>query len=457
MAIENLATARVLVVDDQPNEALPILTALGRIGVGCVYIKGDILEDLPKSPISGIRLVFLDMRLDDGGDQKTALSKTVSVLQKCVRVNTMPLVVVCWTKHDDDVELFQKMAVGSIPGLEPGFIVRMPKPLTSDPTKWKGTLERIRQTLKPYDAVGLLWHWENLLHDAITETSQVLADMSAEIASSSESTTSWQDAIFRIYRELVRADAGQTAVKKTAPYALLRTLNELAVDRIQHLNRSKPLPCADKLIPGAQKPISGSHRAQLNQRLLLDLVDNDLSCAPGTILISRPSFSRPFARLIAIHTGQQMDEYLAGFLEEGACKKAIEGQWAKAGSKKVCASPLRDLFRFGRMVMIEVSPPCDFAQARRPTTRFLAGLAIPESFSKCRKKAEHLFTLPPMTIPSLSEAWSLAFSSRYLITGADINSLHIPRAKCRLRSHVLTDLRMWAAFRHARPGILSIQ
>src|SRR3989339_734888 len=103
MAIENLSTSRVLVVDDKPEEAIPILTALSEVGVGCVYVKGDDYERLPTKPIEGIRLVFLDMRLGEGGDQKGVLSKTLHVLKKCVSPNTMPLVVVCWTMHPEDV------------------------------------------------------------------------------------------------------------------------------------------------------------------------------------------------------------------------------------------------------------------------------------------------------------------------------------------------------------------
>ena len=101
MGIEHLSTGRVLVVDDQPEEAVPILTALAEVGVGAVYVRGDKVEELPRQPIDGIRLVFLDMRLDEGGDQKSVLSKTLGVLQQCVPASPMPILVVCWTKHSE--------------------------------------------------------------------------------------------------------------------------------------------------------------------------------------------------------------------------------------------------------------------------------------------------------------------------------------------------------------------
>ena len=36
-----LRTARVLVVDDNAAEAMPIIHALGKLGIGCVYVAGD--------------------------------------------------------------------------------------------------------------------------------------------------------------------------------------------------------------------------------------------------------------------------------------------------------------------------------------------------------------------------------------------------------------------------------
>lgn len=232
MAVRNLNTARVLLVDDTPAEAIPILIALGNIGVGCVYVKGDKYEELPAVPIDGIRLVFLDMRLAEGGDQKAALSKTISVLQRCIPKYTMPLVVVCWTKHAEDIKIFKRMAVKEIPGLKQGFIEGMIKPKGTNPAKWKGILGQIIAKLKPYDALGLVWQWENIIHGAATETSQMLVDVSANVVKKENASShGWQDSMFKVCRELVRAETGKITDEATTSNALFQIINEIAIDR----------------------------------------------------------------------------------------------------------------------------------------------------------------------------------------------------------------------------------
>ncbi len=220
MGLDNLSTSRVLVIDDKPEEAVPILTALGEIGVGCIYLKGDKEEELPKEPVRGTRIVFLDLRLDEGGNQKSVLSKTIGVLKRCVAEETMPLVVVCWTKHPEDIEVFKEMAMNDITGLKPGFIVGMPKPVKGNPEDWRGILKQIRKKLSPYDAIALVWQWERVVHAAATETSQRLADVSADLVrENNPSASEWQEGMLRLFRELVKAEVGKTGKKETATIA----------------------------------------------------------------------------------------------------------------------------------------------------------------------------------------------------------------------------------------------
>ena len=60
-----LQTSRVIVVDDDPTEVEGLLRGLSSIRIGALYFNGD-PEELPKAPIDGIRLVFLDLHLVAG-------------------------------------------------------------------------------------------------------------------------------------------------------------------------------------------------------------------------------------------------------------------------------------------------------------------------------------------------------------------------------------------------------
>lgn len=426
MTIENLSTSRVLVVDDKPAEAVPILTALGEVGVGCVYVKGDKVEELPAAPIEGIRLVFLDMRLAEGGDQKTALSKTLHVLKTCVSEKTMPLVVVCWTRHQEDVAAFKEAAEKDFPGLRHGAIVAMPKPTASSPDKWKNIHRRIRTTLREYGGFGLVWRWENVLHEAATETSQALAEASARMVANTTTVADWQEGVFSVCRELVRADAGRTADRRAVSNALFRMLNELAMDRIHHVVLTGPLPCVDKLIPGADPGLGLEDTARLNQMILVDPVaSGDTSISPGFTYVQSRGTPKCLFKKFGIGVR---------FI-----RKYIKGQFD------------------GRVtpVLIELSPACDFAQGQRPVCTFIAGLLVPGE--TLVKSEGHKEVLGPLTIPGYKGTKKIIASKRLVyacsLAPGDISN----RPICRLRSTALIDLQVKTAMFKARPGTVCLE
>ncbi|MGO9138765.1 MAG: hypothetical protein ACLP9S_02630 [Syntrophales bacterium] len=476
MTIKNLSTARVLIVDDKPDEAVPIMTALGKIGVGCVYVRGDKVEELPQKPIEGIRLVFLDMRLDEGGNQKAALSKTISVLKRCVPISTMPLVIVCWTAHAEDIAVFKEMASTEISGLKHGFIVGLPKPLKGKPAKWKVRKE-IMAKLKPYDALGLLWQWENVLHRAATETTQTIADVSAYMVEDGKiAANDWQEGIFMVCRELVWAEAGKIANTKTAPIALFHAMNELAIDRMQNAVLEKPPECVDKLIPKKASSLELEHTSLLNQMIMLEPINKrDKTCAPGVILISgEPDFPKHFRKRIGIRRKDELKDVLLDVdrhREVKKMKKEEEKLKSKLSQSPGDAALITELKKIDterrnlsetitnqcREILIEISSTCDYAQVKRPIARFLAGLAVPEKFAECIKKEDHIYRFDAMKILTVGNVCVLVLSSRYTYALTNPEAKKHPSATYRLRSHALSDLRTWAAFRNARPGSMSIR
>jgi hypothetical protein len=476
MTIENLSTARVLVIDDKPDEAVPIMTALGKIGVGCVYVRGDKVEELPSKPIEGIRLVFLDMRLDEGGGQKAVLSKTISVLKRCVPVNTMPLVIICWTAHKEDIEVFKEMVSTEISGLKHGFIVGLPKPKRKKTATWK-MHDNIVKTLNPYDALKLLWQWENVLHKAATETTQTIANVSTYMVEDQNvAVNDWQEGIFMVCRELVWAEAGKIANTETASVALFHAMNELAIDRMQNAILEKPPECIDKLIPENDSSLEVAHTSLLNQMIMLEPINKrDKTCAPGVILISgEPDFPKHFRKRIGIRKKDELKDVLLDanrHRDMKKLKKEEEKLKSKLNKNPQDSASLEGLEIINtdrrnfseiinnqcREILIEISPTCDYAQAKRPVARFLAGLAVPEKFAECIKKEDHIYRFDAMKILTGDDIWVLILSSRYTYALTNPEAKKHPSAMYRLRSHALSDLRTWAAYRNARPGSMSVR
>src|SRR5438093_10340466 len=96
-----LQTARICIIDDEPDEYLQLIHALSRIGLGCVHIDGTREEDLPKAPLTGLRMLFLDMQLGTAGDANQVAAHTANVFYRVVAQDGGPVLVVLWTKHND--------------------------------------------------------------------------------------------------------------------------------------------------------------------------------------------------------------------------------------------------------------------------------------------------------------------------------------------------------------------
>jgi hypothetical protein len=169
--MNSLRTARVLIIDDTPSEAMPVVEALGKLGIGCVYISGEKVEEIEKlKPLKGIRIAFVDMKLGVEGTAKEVVGKTVKVLKAVLSQNTLPLVFVAWTQHPEYVNAFTQALRDELPFVQPLIVHRMQKPIRADGTiKMPATfagLKRIR--LQIMNAVSLkerraqakqCWHW----------------------------------------------------------------------------------------------------------------------------------------------------------------------------------------------------------------------------------------------------------------------------------------------------------
>lgn len=439
-SVRHLATTRVLVVDDQPDEAAPILNALAKCGVGAIYVRGENMEDLPESPYEGIRLVFLDLHLGVEGEPKQVLPKTLGVLEKCLCQNAMPPLVVCWTSHYKDLVEFRAMAGKADLGfLRPEWILSLDKPPSGDPRSWSSQLERIGELLVKFDAMHLLWQWEKSVHDSATGTSQTLADIGNSLGKKpAASLDEWQDQVFRICRELVYAVDGKTSSEKQVSQTLFQMLNMLAADRAQLATLGLNLPCAGRVRPTKQCELDSGQIAHLNQMIMLERVP------PGSPTIQPGYIYQP--------QGSNASKCLFSVL--GVKDAAVYDKIANKGKPPHGSAA----------IVVEVSPRCDYAQGKRQVHTFLAGYLLPwkdwrSIASKQKVERSDLVVLGPLIVPDEGEgevrALILVKPCLYSRPLKKKDAKNKPIA-C-LRGHALTDLQVQAAMHRARPGSLFLR
>lgn len=116
---------KVLVIDDQITEAMPLLNLLSKKGVSSMYYSGN-LSELPESPLDEVRLVFCDLKYNVASDAKSVASTVHSILKALVSEKNGPYILLAWSAHGADYLEELKNVLG-FSTIKPEFILQLDK------------------------------------------------------------------------------------------------------------------------------------------------------------------------------------------------------------------------------------------------------------------------------------------------------------------------------------------
>jgi hypothetical protein len=479
-----LRTARILVVDDNPLEALPIIHSLGRQGMGAVYVRGDKVEELPKQKLTGIRLIFLDMKLNIEGDDKEVVSKTVNVLKSIIDEKAHPSVIVLWTKHDELVKAFKDNLDRVMPNLRPGIILKVQKPFDyEDETRPPGLLRSygavasVEKAIKKHAPLDLLWYWEQQVHDAVSETMTALTQLipPAGLATGndpepidSRGSEEWSASMRDLLGAIVSAVGGATIRDGSSSLrAAFDGMNPLVSDRIAHLDhRNKSILASARGIGDQAEAeraknrkkeslLSEEQRGSLNKMVLLapSHKPRGLSHVPGNIYF-KEQWSNVDEMSFPIG-GKELKRstFIAELVQLPDPKKQDSNQ-AAASAKKRRETILRQCHPF----LLEFTPPCDYAQQNVSAARLMAGVAVPTEHGS--RNGQYVKSLGPIHLRKsdgfpLSGSVHFVLNARYVF-GISKSRISKQEAVCRLRGEPLSDVCSWFAGHAARPGFFCL-
>lgn len=94
----------VVIIDDQPNEVMPIIQALSKKGISTTYYQGNDPNLLPNTPCQFIRLVFLDLQLIETSNEHQITKNIINILEKIISPNNGPYILVIWSKNSSKYE-----------------------------------------------------------------------------------------------------------------------------------------------------------------------------------------------------------------------------------------------------------------------------------------------------------------------------------------------------------------
>ncbi len=470
--MNGLRTSRVVVIDDDLECATPLLLSLAQLGIGAAYFNGEV-EQLPLRPLTGIRLVFLDLRLQSSvsidGDKQ--IQSTLNILKKTVDLNNQSIGIVFWTRYDEDVAILEKQLELTLPEFQPLFLMNLGGKETSvnqwnkgtfSPTKLRDSVSRLFEKRL---SETLLWEWDQAVHDAATQTVDVINNLS---------DPSVTDNSLQLLGALTVASCGQIDILPIdAVHYLFESLNPIHFDQLENQTQY-PSELAEKhtkkLIRLSKTKVKPEQAARLDGMLLVASISStDKIVQPGDLFIGKPDSSRycPINRF-EMGINDVLDRIELKFTKDAEYKKKHEEH--KKELKKTNTSNRKKLLALTksmekrkqsildefRPVLLDVSPKCDFSQNKRPIVRFLGGFIFPDKHRDLLSQPDFIYRFPPCVYPGLDGIWHLVFNSRFSYGLKNPGRRIRTKPAFRLRRSVFTDVQVWFASRCARPGYMSV-
>lgn len=463
--MQGLRTARALVLDDRPSEAMPVVHALSQLGVAALYHSGA-CDSFKWEKLKGIRILFLDMVLKafgaDENDPVQCAGMVASILSQVVDLSRDPVAVICWTAHKDMAEEFTKAFRAAFPNNRLSKVSVLEKPTAAafaDPTILKGIEEAVLNSLQALEPMSALLTWEQRVHDAATSTSQLLALLVSDYCGGEDGK--WDACAFRILATLALAERGSRLRNESNVRALEATfaaLNPILEDALEHpiadgaLDESAPLckTLHEQVCAALDHRRRGEAylpplvRATLNTRILTSIATQEEGSLPGS--------------LYTLESGSPNRKSASqGWLGEQLLLELRDDTFFWGDT-----APTREEFcRDCVPVIMEVSPACDFAQSNTKLHRLVAGFWVKEGpFSlKLRDKTDYMRRVEPLSIVrsqgGAAEIGCLVFNAHFTV------ALPCATAKAlkpfmRLRTEALGAIIFWLAGHHSRPGVLEV-
>lgn len=280
--------ARVVVVDNEPDDVKDLMNVLAEAGIATIYCDG--LSGYPAHPLCGVRFLFLDLELDgvSGSEAKNKASAAAGNYARIVSPDNGPIIVILWTEHDDDdVRKLVEAALRTI-AKNPLFMVWMSKSECKDDSKKfsPALIKRfLVERLDSASIVGLYVTWENAVFNGTVKLAARLSSVAKMDGSG------WPEVMSRALYKLYKANCDKNVLNNCQQQFLsaCRLYNDgLLVELNQSLaNNVRSSRNVYRLKENELSPaVENSLNTKLNAFLYYDIVTND-RIESGDVVVNR--------------------------------------------------------------------------------------------------------------------------------------------------------------------------
>ncbi len=441
----------VVVVDDQVNEAMPLLQSLAKKHIPAIYFEGGNPDALPEIPLKNIRLLFLDLNLTKriSNDEQSIKSSLFVNIKKIVSEENGPYVLVVWsTKEDLYSNILDKLFGNSLKSLKPSIKLSLSKgnyfkrneknKLVPKQDFLEKLDKKIKEELQNLGSLTLLMAWQNIINGASGEIIR-------ELTSFYDDHDNWNENLSELFKRLAKArledhlDATDVpGIAKNCLFTLNGTFADVLASGIRNRdfsglelqfkpteeNKSSQKPKKKK----KQEPTFHEKRereisSKINSKLHLEKDIEDSLVQPGNIY----SFDSDWPE------GIRMDA-------KTICGKDVWGSISEQNIKL-------------EHVFIEVTPYCDFSNRKFSMYRLLPGVLWPVEFDLKSSLPANIYDSPSFFWDG--RCYKIVFDFKYLqsLPTKDFNP---GPPYFRIRSGLLFDIQSKMANHISRPGVISV-
>ena len=431
--MENLIplNGRIAIVDDQIEQALPLMRVFAKNNIPYVYYKGDDADYFPEQPENDIRILLLDLNLLGGRDNqpKDISASLFSVINRIISPDNYPYVLVLWSRQEKEYKgLLEELFANALKGCAPIVILEWIKSdffsYFSDEEENKDDEYKIVDALKKVivdlPAYSYLMQWENCIHNSADETIQnVFHDF--------HSQNDWQDnanCILNMFAKSYLEKHHDNSEADEKAKASLLFMNEVYFDTLESNVSKINVPNATDLQSNVDEESEKEIAAKINECLL---ISNQIESIhqPGCL----------------IDFGHDSGE-IAHFYE-------LIDNSLRTLPQKVKKD---DIYQSIIPCAVVVTPACDYAQKKNVNDRIVQGVIIDSDFQKFIDNSEAIFISPKFTYESHCRLIVLNF--RYFFT-VNLDGTK-PKYLLRLRNSLLAEIQSKLARHINRQGIMNL-
>lgn len=400
----------VAIIDDKINEALPLMNELAKRGVPYFYYDGN-NKSYPKEPLDNVRIIFLDMHLDEvaGGstNTKNIVSSLIAGINALVSENNGPYVVMVWSKHDSQhlIELKDTLLSKKSVDCKPSAVLNLEKSQffkseykdNSGESEWifkddgMDLLEKnLSEQLKMINSFLILCNWENGIKNSARETVNAIGTL-FDIQDQQ-----WNDNLKACLVRMAKAYAGQMLemseedIIKNVYYSMnsiISDFNGLEVEQmvkkiagevqLQEENNNVNGSILFRLESGEKKYILSydgkKYYVYENENKRFENKNIKKLCKDNNEIVEQ-LYNAYLSNICAINSLLNIRKYNIVSQRPGTIYEASEKLKKELCDDRYIEEELRaDI----RGIELEISPICDYAQNKRKRLRVLPGLEIP--------------------------------------------------------------------------------